>query len=964
MDDDESSEGDSQRIAMFQKQAKRRYLNKHRAQQESLASLPGYTSQAEAEADAEGGGRGSAAPPKYPPPPAADKYELTAEEADEERDEVGDVVRRVRLRRKRSGSDSYLDSLLARSVHALELSNALLQSTMTTQSSLSALLSRDDQLDSHAQFLAGQLKSKDTSRAWVDDMARQLDPGLSQSLPDAAGGFLAGSSRGGLQHGDRPRSPPPRCMTVYADHTQDPDSILIPSTNGLRSAAQTHGLVVSRSRNHSRQSSVSEDGIIGWGTPPRKRSVSGGGLYGIATASSPQLSTPAPRRASGRRTLSSVHLPPEPSSGYTSSVQSPNVPTTTYSPHSPNITHSPNTSVQTNSNSNQYLSSPVRPILSSVPAEPSTPAYNLLSAIVTRTPGTTTDSESEGRRLAPEPRTRLSTDSRTRLAAAPSDSHSQSRLAPPTDSRLSVDPRVPRIESQISPGLDKRPRHLSENDMGTVRGKGSAGWVAPMMLAGQKRGDSTGGEQGLVRSQSARVGGGDRTPRSGNSSRSGSKPPTPSRTSTNSSVPHRSGSTTSSNPGGIVPSPNRGVRHPFLAGGRRRSISTEDDRALQRYRSADALRKILDDAAAKRRQEEEEEEERARLAAAAAATSEQEPERGRKSLARPNWSVIPRRGTTVAVETVAPAGTVSIEGITGTGGSSGKSSKIVGRQVDPLVLPGEFWSGPVTAEPRSMRQDTLMPARQDTLTPARQDMLTPHPESPTRQRSQSMGPVTRFSSLLPKISVFGKAGIGEPPPTVDKGKGKAVDEDESKAKDIPTSKPDENSRSKTDDLSKTPVAGPSFRPETLSVHLNGALLDHDADTTTSESETESQPSMASLPLPPRLFLDSTDSIRRPSSLRLPESPRPSSFKQPGSGASTPRSVTFSPLPPKHVPSGGRPLSEAKTRRKHKNKEKEKEKPGWFASWFGPLPSSSSSGKYSVSSRRGWDSPRSMDDWQM
>ncbi|CAE6503256.1 unnamed protein product, partial [Rhizoctonia solani] len=206
-------------------------------------------------------------PPKYPPP-VADKYtELTAEEADEERDEVGDVVRRVRLRRKRSGSDTYLDSLLARSVHALELSNALLQSSMTTQSSLSALLTREDQLDSHAQFLANQIHASDSRRVWVDDMSRQLDPGLSQSLPDPAGGFLAGETSRGLQRGDRPRSPPPRCMTVYADHTQDPDSILIPSTNGLRSAARVHDL----SRNHSRRSSTSEEGL-GWGTPPRNRS--------------------------------------------------------------------------------------------------------------------------------------------------------------------------------------------------------------------------------------------------------------------------------------------------------------------------------------------------------------------------------------------------------------------------------------------------------------------------------------------------------------------------------------------------------------------------------------------------------------------------------------------------------------------------------------------------------------------
>ncbi|CAE6366494.1 unnamed protein product [Rhizoctonia solani] len=1074
MDEDESSEGDSHRIAMFQKQAKRRYMNKHRAQQESLASLPGYTSQAEAE---------GTAPPKYPPPlptdkyPSADKYStpLTAEEADEERDEVGDVVRRVRLRRKRSGSDSYLDSLLARSVHALELSNALLQSSMTTQSSLSALFSREDQLDSHVQLLANQIHTSDSRRVWVDDMSKQLDGGLSQSLPDAAGGFLAGPSSsdipghsGRLQHGDRPRSPPPRCMTVYADHTQDPDSILIPSTNGLRSAARIHDLVPhTQSRNHSRQSSMSEDGTgLGWGTPPgrssdgKTRSISGG-MYGIVTASSPQLSTPAPRRSSGRRTLSSAHLQAESSSGYASSVQSPNVqtvfPPSVQSPnlqiaHSPSVrsphlqnAHSPGiqtTQTQTQTTpSNTFLSSPVRPILSSAPAEPSTPAYNLLSAIVTRTPGTT-DSESEGRRLGPPNESRRAVPSRqgSRQGSARQDSTApltrqgtvslpsrQGSTAHPIKqdsttrqdpTRLTVDPHVPRIESQISPGLDKRPRHLSENDTGVVRSKG--GWVAPMMLAGQKRGGGAGDSgrdsgrlgveegTGLRRSHSARVRG-DVTPRSETSSRSGSKPPTPSRTSTNSSAPHisspnRVGSASASssnlaghasgsnlaspNHPGPTTSPNRPVRHPFLAGGRRRSISTEDERGLQRYKSADALRKILDDAAAKRKLEEEQRErEREEQIRKQQSAEETEPERGRKPLARPTWSVIPRRGTTVAVETIAPAGMVSIEGIMGAGGGSGsgggstrgKGGAKGASVLDPLVLPGEFWGGDVADEPKSIsagggldgrgdglslsrqdtitasRQDTLISGPQDTLTAVgtNQDPLTPttaRPDSPTLERSQSMGPVTRFSSLLPKISVFGKAtgsGAGEPPPA-DKGKGKAVDADEV-----------------CGDTSKTPVTRYSHAAQ-LSLQLNGAIMDPDAETTTSESETESQPSQASLTLPARLFIDSTDSIiRRPLSLRLPGSPRPS-LKQPGSGASTPRSVTFSPLPPKHVPSGGRPLSEAKTRRKQKDKEKEKEKPGWFASFFGPLPNSSSAmggGKYG-SSRRGWDSPRSMDDWQM
>jgi hypothetical protein len=81
---------------------------------------------------------------------------------------------------------------------------------MTTQSSLSALLSHDDHtldrsLDSHARFLASQIHASDTRRAWVDDLTRQLDSfehglpspspmGLSQSLPDAQNGFLSGES--------------------------------------------------------------------------------------------------------------------------------------------------------------------------------------------------------------------------------------------------------------------------------------------------------------------------------------------------------------------------------------------------------------------------------------------------------------------------------------------------------------------------------------------------------------------------------------------------------------------------------------------------------------------------------------------------------------------------------------------------------------------------------------------------
>ncbi|KAG8720928.1 hypothetical protein FRC11_003048, partial [Ceratobasidium sp. 423] len=97
-----------------------------------------------------------------------------------------------------------------------------------------------------------------------------------------------------------------------------------------------------------------------------------------------------------------------------------------------------------------YLASPVRPILSSVPAEPSTPAYNLLSAIATRTPGTT-DSESEGRRLAPsESRTRPTSDSRRLASTSPgTDSH------PPTRKPDSPPDKTP--APQIAQHNDKTP---------------------------------------------------------------------------------------------------------------------------------------------------------------------------------------------------------------------------------------------------------------------------------------------------------------------------------------------------------------------------------------------------------------------------------------------------------------------------------------------------------------------------
>jgi hypothetical protein len=626
---------------------------------------------------------------------------------------------------------------------------------------------------------------------------------------------------GGLQRGDRPRSPPPRCMTVYADHTQPPDSILIPSTSGLRAVAHVHDFVPT-SRNHSRQSSMSGDwdesvfarqqrhaARVGWSTPPRgvagpKRSTSIHShsphpsastthsvyQHGNGNASSPQLQSP--RRAISQRSLSHLQLP-----------QSPSISQQQQSPYTP----------KQSQHSSHQPSTPVQPVLSSALAEPSTPAYNLLSAIATRTPGSVTDSDSDARNTRPDPRS----------------------------------------------GLGLR------SDTGTVRGRGaSGGWIAPLGFASKNAGprrtqSATPSMRGSINtsplksregailpSSSLREGNVVSRPSASTVAQTGTHSPArsnpPSRTSTSSSVPSSAHRTP-------ISSPSRNpVRHPFLQANRhpqmRGSVSdTEEDKArLQRYRSADALRRILESARKKaeeeaaRRQEEE-----SKKAAQEDATGDADRERGtvrakaRPRPALPTWSVIPRRGAPVALETIAPEGIVSIDGITGGSGRTKSASKRVGSlglvtEPDPLVLPGEFSvSGPATAGSSIAKfwplKEPVVPEPPNVATVSSASGATV-----TRQRSQSADPATRITSLLsgslPKIAVFGKArAVGEPPPeedsdgssenkhgVVDKGKGKAVD------KLDPIDEPSKMNRS-------------SNHGARLSVQLNGTVIDPDAEIT-------------------------------------------------------------------------------------------------------------------------------------
>jgi hypothetical protein len=197
-----------------------------------------------------------------------------------------------------NSNDLYLDSLLARSVHALELSNALLQSTISTKTSLSSVLHSEDVLDrslarQQRNLSATLREGQEMQAAWMGEMRGVVEgvedlfddgqqyphstrdeywprtttmPGsppstssspLSSQSPrrPSAHALLSAHSRttssssggGGLHRGNRPRSPPPRALTQYVsvahsrgtttETTADGDSIYLPSTTGLRAAA-------------------------------------------------------------------------------------------------------------------------------------------------------------------------------------------------------------------------------------------------------------------------------------------------------------------------------------------------------------------------------------------------------------------------------------------------------------------------------------------------------------------------------------------------------------------------------------------------------------------------------------------------------------------------------------------------------------------------------------------------------
>ncbi|KAF9057799.1 hypothetical protein BJ165DRAFT_77682 [Panaeolus papilionaceus] len=201
-------------------------------------------------------------------------------------------------------TDQYLDALLERSVHALEMSNTLLQSSISTQTSLTAILATDYPAESTLEIRARNLSSRinndwETRAAWADDLeeitkdveglfwnddqsttssspskpySRRIPSardsvhmrdgsGVSCSLPskssppvpitksrrrpslDLRQASKSTSQSPGLSYSQQDRSnliSPPPRALTQYVSATDPGSFLLPSTIGLQAASSTH----------------------------------------------------------------------------------------------------------------------------------------------------------------------------------------------------------------------------------------------------------------------------------------------------------------------------------------------------------------------------------------------------------------------------------------------------------------------------------------------------------------------------------------------------------------------------------------------------------------------------------------------------------------------------------------------------------------------------------------------------
>ena len=284
-------------------------------------------------------------------------------------------------------ADPFLDSLLERSVHALEMSNTLLQSSISTQTSLSTILAggdtagsnRETMLEASAMNLRSRIQDEwDARAAWADD--------LEEITRDVEGLF------GGAGPATIPSAlPTPSTMT-------EAESVL----DGQEGVGV--GVSMQRPSSHRRERSTAS-GISC--SLPAASTLSSASLawnrrrpsLDLHEAAADQLTMPGLQLARQSRD-NLVSPPPRPVTQFAPSIQLSDeivIPSTIGVRSQPSIYQAPQfASCSTTSLLTiPSLSTPLLPPkLTDKPLEPSTPAYNMLSSFVKTSSGPSSSSTS------------------------------------------------------------------------------------------------------------------------------------------------------------------------------------------------------------------------------------------------------------------------------------------------------------------------------------------------------------------------------------------------------------------------------------------------------------------------------------------------------------------------------------------------------------------------------------------
>ncbi|KAF6762075.1 hypothetical protein DFP72DRAFT_877923 [Ephemerocybe angulata] len=274
----------------------------------------------------------------------------------------------LRSRTESEDVDSYLDSLLERSVHALEMSNTLLESSISTRATMSALLTAPEYHAGHAEsalearaigLSSNLLRNWDVQEGWTEqlDMIKQ---GVDSLFNDDEDGGSRALPSGSISKSMPPSSSP--LADISRASMEDLRYQVQPQSSQLRLAPQDRATLVSPppralTMHIDATSSISSPTVLSFQTPEPDP---------ILDFSAGELMLPS--TLGKRPSLPSFHH----SLGST--------PTTRFS----SSTGSSSTAQLPPSSSMRNFSPALEPFLTDRLAEPSTPAYNMLSNLAAR----------------------------------------------------------------------------------------------------------------------------------------------------------------------------------------------------------------------------------------------------------------------------------------------------------------------------------------------------------------------------------------------------------------------------------------------------------------------------------------------------------------------------------------------------------------------------------------------------